>query len=266
MNALSPRRQKCDARERSIVEHTLELARQVGFLDLKMAKVAELSGVAVGTLYAHFQSKEDLLLAVAWVTKAQRRRTCERAFSLGATPLTGLIYAMVADILFSLRHSTLREAERLASIPSVYDRASASRVAELRRFSEETQAVLEDFVEQAIESGELASGAHSLSDIVHAIRAHCVGAAIVLDVCQESRQDPIRAFAPGASALLAGFGWQSPTPFEDFLQIAGEYVGRGEPTIEEFSCLYEPHEPHEVGAESTVNSSTSTSPHDHLRS
>jgi AcrR family transcriptional regulator len=53
------------ARERAnrIVETAIELAEEGGFENVRLRDVAANSGVALGTLYRHFRSKEDLLVA-----------------------------------------------------------------------------------------------------------------------------------------------------------------------------------------------------------
>ncbi len=61
-----------ERRQREVAEHeqlfltaARELIRQDGLLNLQMARVAEKCDYAVGTLYQHFGSKEDLLVALA---------------------------------------------------------------------------------------------------------------------------------------------------------------------------------------------------------
>jgi AcrR family transcriptional regulator len=50
-------------RTRRIIETAIELADQGGFQAVNIRDVAERAGVALGTLYARFRSKEDILLA-----------------------------------------------------------------------------------------------------------------------------------------------------------------------------------------------------------
>lgn len=50
-------------RSRRIVESALELAEQGGFEAVRLRDVAAHAGVALGTLYRRFRSKEDLLVA-----------------------------------------------------------------------------------------------------------------------------------------------------------------------------------------------------------
>ena len=52
-----------EARAQRIVETAIELAEKGGFEAVRLREVAAAAGVALGTLYRRFRSKEDLLIA-----------------------------------------------------------------------------------------------------------------------------------------------------------------------------------------------------------
>lgn len=52
-----------DEREQRIVATAIELASVGGFENVRLRDVAASSGVALGTLYRHFRSKEDILVS-----------------------------------------------------------------------------------------------------------------------------------------------------------------------------------------------------------
>ena len=52
-----------EERAQRIVDAAIELAEEGGFQNVRLREVAERSGVAFGTLYARFNSKEDILIA-----------------------------------------------------------------------------------------------------------------------------------------------------------------------------------------------------------
>jgi len=64
-----------DDRAKRIVDTAVELAEKGGFEAVRLRDVAATSGVALGTLYRHFRSKEDLLVAAlaAQVEQLERR-------------------------------------------------------------------------------------------------------------------------------------------------------------------------------------------------
>ncbi|GAA4272644.1 TetR/AcrR family transcriptional regulator [Aquimarina gracilis] len=55
----------------AIHKATIELVTKTGFSGLKMAEVAKKSGIATGTLYVYYKSKEELINDVYLVTKEE---------------------------------------------------------------------------------------------------------------------------------------------------------------------------------------------------
>ena len=56
-----------EGRRERIIDATVELADEGGFEAVRLRDVASASGVALGTVYRNFTSKEDLLVGVAHV-------------------------------------------------------------------------------------------------------------------------------------------------------------------------------------------------------
>jgi AcrR family transcriptional regulator len=76
-----------EERSRRIVETAVELAEQGGFEAVRLRDVASHAGVALGTLYRRFRSKEDLLIAaLEQETEGLERRILQRP-PKGETPL-----------------------------------------------------------------------------------------------------------------------------------------------------------------------------------
>ncbi len=79
-----------DERTRRIVESAVELAEKGGFEAVRLRDVASHAGVALGTLYRRFRSKEDLLLAALEIEVLEHERALERSPPQGDTPLERL--------------------------------------------------------------------------------------------------------------------------------------------------------------------------------
>jgi AcrR family transcriptional regulator len=85
MTAVSPD-PALEVRARRIIETTIELAEKGGFEAVRLRDVAAHAGVAMGTLYRRFRSKEDLLVAALELeTRAMADRIAER-LPVGETP------------------------------------------------------------------------------------------------------------------------------------------------------------------------------------
>jgi len=78
---------RMEERARRIVATAVELAEQGGFEAVRLRDVASHAGVALGTLYRRFRSKEDLLLAALEQEISDFRERLERRPVEGATPL-----------------------------------------------------------------------------------------------------------------------------------------------------------------------------------
>ena len=81
-----------EERAQRIVDAAIELAEEGGFQNVRLRDVAAQSGVALGTLYARFSSKEDILMA-ALDQETQKFETLLSQFPLeGDGPLERVNY------------------------------------------------------------------------------------------------------------------------------------------------------------------------------
>ena len=71
-----------EERAERIVQSAMQLADQGGFQAVRLRDVAAHSGVALGTLYSRFRSKEDILVA-ALEAETQKFETLLREYPLG---------------------------------------------------------------------------------------------------------------------------------------------------------------------------------------
>lgn len=77
--ALSRKERERAAREELILEHGRRLLVRDGFQDFNLDELAKAIEYSKGTIYLHFQTKEDLVLSVATVALKQRADLFERA-------------------------------------------------------------------------------------------------------------------------------------------------------------------------------------------
>jgi AcrR family transcriptional regulator len=96
-----------------IVETAVDLAEQGGFENVRLREVAAASGVALGTLYRHFRSKEDLLLAALAREMAELERRMQERPVAGSDPLERVTqFFRVATRAFCRRPNLARAALR----------------------------------------------------------------------------------------------------------------------------------------------------------
>jgi AcrR family transcriptional regulator len=119
---------KTDERTRRILDAAVQLAEAGGFAAVRLRDVAQTSGVALGTVYKRFRSKEDLLMGVLSQELHDLRTQLADSPVCGPTPLVRVIgfFAFLTDFLCrrpNLARAVVRSAasgekalsERLAS-------------------------------------------------------------------------------------------------------------------------------------------------------
>lgn len=82
---------RADERTRRILDAAVQLAESGGFAAVRLRDVAQASGVALGTVYKRFRSKEDLLLGVLTQELHELRTQIGDQPVLGPTPLVRVI-------------------------------------------------------------------------------------------------------------------------------------------------------------------------------
>jgi AcrR family transcriptional regulator len=90
-----------DERTRRILDAAVHLAEAGGFAAVRLRDVAQTSGVALGTVYKRFRSKEDLMIGVLSLQVQDLRDQLARAPIVGDTPLVRVVqfFAALTDFL-----------------------------------------------------------------------------------------------------------------------------------------------------------------------
>ncbi len=106
----APVEPEMEERARRIVETVIELAEQGGFEAVRLRDVAGHAGVALGTLYRRFRSKEDLLVAALELeTRALEERVRQRP-PKGSDAVERLVNFFAISTRGMLRRSNLSRA------------------------------------------------------------------------------------------------------------------------------------------------------------
>lgn len=80
-----------EERSRRILETAIELAEKGGFSAVRLRDVAEQAGVALGTVYKRFQSKEDMLVAALEMQMEQLEMHMITSQLTGDTPVERVV-------------------------------------------------------------------------------------------------------------------------------------------------------------------------------
>lgn len=141
----------------SILEAAEQILRADGFHGARIEDIAELAGVAVGSIYFHFESKEGLYLALVERALEVNERYLQDARDPELSAVDQVLAAGEAYLRFHLDHPgsfemiAFRGSRSAAGEPLEAERRIADRV---ERFVDGIAAL----IEQAMKNGELKQG------------------------------------------------------------------------------------------------------------
>lgn len=210
--AISERRErKLQEREKRLLAKASELIVRDGLLNLQMARLAEEGDCAMGTLYQHFSSKEDLLLALTTESVAEHADLFHRAGAWKASTRDRMMAITVADMIFVQRSPEHFRIAQYVHCDVVWNAASLARREEHFEVSQPLCDIVQRIVNEAIARGDLKSnglssealstGCWALSLGIHSL-VHADG---LLE--QYNIHDPYRLLGLHMANLLNGMGW-----------------------------------------------------------
>jgi len=98
------------ARQEAIVAAARALASESGMAAVQIVPVAERAGIAAGTVYRYFPSKDDLVAALVGAISEQEIAAINRAGAAAPGPLSALAAAVMAFAVRALRERRLAAA------------------------------------------------------------------------------------------------------------------------------------------------------------
>ncbi len=219
------RREKRELREKEIIEKTIELLSQRGFLDVRMSDVASETSYSMGTIYSHVESKEDLLVACAYQLVLDHK-VLVQAIDAQAIPAIEKIISMAqCSWQLSMQHPDLIEIDNLSLMPSVWRRATQHRADALNQLHVEIAnrflgivlaAIEESLVGyEKLDQAETEQLAHHLT---HGMWGLCVGLSSTAQsgyastLCPKNNDENDAHFSTNYCNFLKGYGWQENDP------------------------------------------------------
>ncbi|WP_093519941.1 TetR/AcrR family transcriptional regulator [Pseudovibrio ascidiaceicola] len=116
----SGKQQKTRVREEAILEKAREIAISEGIGALKMPELAKLSHVSVGTLYRHFESKQDVIAALASQALDIRHQKLKLVIDQFQEPEMRCLGVIMLDFLFNIAHPDVFQIEMQCASPSFW--------------------------------------------------------------------------------------------------------------------------------------------------
>ena len=116
-----------EEREEQFLDAARALIAEHGLLKLQMTRIAEKCEYAVGTLYQHFASKEDLLLALTVQDSREHVELFQRVGRWAASPRERMFAIGVADLVFVKRNPEHFRLKQYVLTEAVWDATSPER-------------------------------------------------------------------------------------------------------------------------------------------
>lgn len=223
MGTRERKQREFEAREQLFLDTARRLIREEGLLTLQMARLARACDYATGTLYQHFASKEDLLVALATL---RLREHCELFCKVAAWPAgtRDRMFALtVADEHFSRRHPSYSKLMQYVFTEVVWETATRERRERLTAELEPVVTAITGVVEAAIAAGDVRPGVLSTHELMLGPWAVCHGMQSLLQTRglleQLSILAPRRSIYVHAQVLLNGLDWQPLADVNDNLAL-----------------------------------------------
>jgi AcrR family transcriptional regulator len=212
MGTRERRQREVAEREDLFLDAAFELIRQDGLLNLQMARIAEKSEYAVGTLYLHFASKEDLLLALITRVFRDYIGLVRRAEAWKAPSRDRMFAVGVADMVFVRRYPEYFRIAQYSLCEVVWQAASPARRQTFLEANDPLVEIVAGIVEDARRAGDLDPSGQTAQEMAVGVWALCNGyhnlvhAEGILD--DFSVHDPYPLMCRHLQGLLDGFRWK----------------------------------------------------------
>lgn len=200
-------------REQRFLDKAQELIQRDGLLSLQMARIAEECDYAIGTLYQHFASKEDLLVTLATRNCLSRVHLFERAARWSGPSRERMLAIALADLMVIRAQPEHFRLAQFVWTDVIWGAASAQTRQRSLEASAPLAALIDGIVVDAMAAGDLPAdiglspqavtigpwtlslGMHTLTHAQGLLEAHAQG-------------DPYRLLMKHLHFLLNGYGWQ----------------------------------------------------------
>lgn len=198
-------------REELILRHAGRLLIRDGFQNLNLDELAKAIEYSKGTIYLHFETKEDLVLAVATRALKERADLFERASKFEGRTRERIRAIGFACCQFAIIHRDFFSIEMMLKSASFWEKASAERrrlhgIQAARTFHTTNRIVLD-----AIQAGDLPAATRA-AEVTTSLFAITIGGHIVA-VQPELQmlagiEDPIAVVRAFQDRMCDGWNWR----------------------------------------------------------
>lgn len=199
-------------REQRFLDAAWALIREDGLLALQMTRVAEACDYATGTLYQHFSSKEDLLVALMTAQLRPRSQMFEKACAWQASTRERMFAVVVGDALFVHDNPDYFRLEQYCLTEVIWSAARPTTRAEHLQAATPIGHSVIQIVKDAIAAGDLDARGASAQTLSTGVWATCVGMHKLVHaegvLANYEIDQPYAVLARHVQWQLNGMGWK----------------------------------------------------------
>jgi AcrR family transcriptional regulator len=201
-------------RDSRILDAAREHLLRDGYHGLSMEALAESIQYSRATVYQHYRSKEDVLVALAAQTGQRRVELFERASAFRGRPRERITAIGEAVASFALTYPSHFKTEHIIHTSSVREKCSAENQLRLATCEARCPQITAGIVRDAVSQGDLVlPKGVSPEQLVFGLWSMYFGGLFLMssDIDLQRKggiTEPMNALRRAAAALLDGYGWK----------------------------------------------------------
>lgn len=225
-------------REAKILELARGMLRDVGYLGLSMDRIATQMEYSKGTIYQHFQNKEEIILALANEALEKRLEMFQRASTWSGAACTRDRMAAIgaAAEKFVEQYPHHFAVEQIVRSASIWEKTSEERRQFMHTCEGRCMQIVGGIVRDGLAHGDLELPVErSAEDVVFGLWSLNFGAYTIVTSSESLEEngirDPIAALRHNQNLMLDGYNWRPLYGEKDYDatmdQVKREVFGNG---------------------------------------
>ena len=199
-------------RETLIIDTARHLLLEIGYIELNMDRIAELTEYSKGTIYQHFSCKEEILVAMLIQSAQKCGMFLLRGSRFQGTPRERVAAMALGYDLFIRLNPDHFKSKLLLLNASIRGKASPAWQKNLERAEQDNIGIVFEVLRDAVKEGhlQLRKGV-TIEEVTFGLWTGAFGAYVLMfsevNLFALGILDPRKAVWANIHALLDGFGW-----------------------------------------------------------
>jgi AcrR family transcriptional regulator len=214
-----------EERDRRIRETAQRLLLERGLHGFSMDDVAEAIDYSKGTVYQHYESKEDALVASCADSCARLATSFERAADYEGRPRERMLAVIEAYCAFVRDRATPFRVIPLVHSPTVLEKADPARLKAMEATQARSVAAWCGIIRDGIARGDLTlPKGHRPETVSFSLWSLMFGSFMLAELYRPEGllgvKDPTEAIRASCTALLDGLGWRPTSKEVDYAEVS----------------------------------------------